>query len=138
MAIGNGLRADVWAEFVARFRVPRVAEFYASTEGNASLINVTNAVGAVGYLSDFLKPFAPHRFLRYDIGRDALVRGPGGWCVDAVAGEAGELVGKITADLSTRPEAYTNAEATQRKVLRDVFVKGDQYFRVRPVEKCRA
>lgn len=36
---GNGLKAQIWKEFVTRFNVPRVAEFYGSTEGNANIGN---------------------------------------------------------------------------------------------------
>lgn len=34
---GNGLKAQIWKEFVTRFNIPRVAEFYGSTEGNANI-----------------------------------------------------------------------------------------------------
>lgn len=37
---GNGLKAQIWKEFVTRFNVPRVAEFYGSTEGNANIGNL--------------------------------------------------------------------------------------------------
>ncbi len=56
MAIGNGLRPNVWAEFNQRFGVPKVCEFYGSTEGNITLVNTMNEVGAVGFI-----PF-PMRF----------------------------------------------------------------------------
>src|SRR6185437_2751777 len=39
LCYGNGLRDDVWRAFQDRFRVPRILEFYASTEGNVSLYN---------------------------------------------------------------------------------------------------
>ena len=47
LAIGNGMRADVWREFQGRFSVGRICEFYGSTEGNANLINTESVVGAV-------------------------------------------------------------------------------------------
>ncbi len=50
MAVGNGLRPNVWADFNARFHVPRICEFYGSTEGNITLVNTMNEVGAVGYM----------------------------------------------------------------------------------------
>ena len=50
MAIGNGLRPNVWADFNARFGVARVCEFYGSTEGNITLVNTMNVVGAVGFI----------------------------------------------------------------------------------------
>lgn len=34
---GNGLRPQIWPEFVKRFNIPRVAEFYGATEGNANI-----------------------------------------------------------------------------------------------------
>lgn len=34
---GNGLRPQIWKEFVERFNIPRVAEFYGATEGNANI-----------------------------------------------------------------------------------------------------
>jgi acyl-CoA synthetase (AMP-forming)/AMP-acid ligase II len=50
MAIGNGLRPNVWSDFNARFGVPQVCEFYGSTEGNITLVNTMNVVGAVGFI----------------------------------------------------------------------------------------
>jgi fatty-acyl-CoA synthase len=39
---GNGLRADVWDKFVTRFAIPPggVREYYSSTEGTVTLVNV--------------------------------------------------------------------------------------------------
>ena len=39
LAFGNGLRPDVWSKFRARFGVAQIMELYASTEGNANLVN---------------------------------------------------------------------------------------------------
>lgn len=51
LAIGNGLRADVWREFQHRFGVRNVQEFYAATDGNMGFMNYTGKVGAVGRLN---------------------------------------------------------------------------------------
>lgn len=48
MAIGNGLRPDVWVKFQERFSVAEIAEFYASTEGNAGLFYRGLKTGSVG------------------------------------------------------------------------------------------
>lgn len=37
MIFGNGLRPQIWREFVQRFNIPKVAEFYGATEGNANI-----------------------------------------------------------------------------------------------------
>ena len=46
LAFGNGLSRDVWAEMLGRFAVPRLLEFYGSTEGNVSLFNFDGGLGA--------------------------------------------------------------------------------------------
>lgn len=37
MIFGNGLRPQIWKEFVERFSISKVAEFYGATEGNANI-----------------------------------------------------------------------------------------------------
>ena len=37
IAFGNGLRPKIWREFVERFNIKQVGEFYGSTEGNANI-----------------------------------------------------------------------------------------------------
>ena len=37
LIFGNGLRPQIWKEFVQRFKIPQVAEFYGATEGNANI-----------------------------------------------------------------------------------------------------
>ena len=58
MACGNGLRADIWSDFKNRFRIPRILEFYAATEGNVSLFNIDGKPGSIGRIP----PYLAHRF----------------------------------------------------------------------------
>lgn len=51
LAIGNGLRADVWRTFLQRFGNIEVREFYASTEGNVGFLNYAGRIGAIGRVS---------------------------------------------------------------------------------------
>lgn len=51
IAIGNGVRADVWKEFLKRFGRIHVRELYAATEGNVGFINYTDKVGVVGRIN---------------------------------------------------------------------------------------
>merc|ERR1719174_1761596 len=39
IAIGNGLRPEIWNEFQTRFNVPEIGEIYGATEGGAGAIN---------------------------------------------------------------------------------------------------
>lgn len=34
---GNGLRPQIWKQFVERFNIPQIGELYGSTEGNANV-----------------------------------------------------------------------------------------------------
>ena len=64
--------------------------------------------------------------LRYDVDRDEILRDSKGHCIKVAAGEPGLLLGKITAN--TVFEGYTSKEATEKKILRDVFKRGDAWF----------
>lgn len=44
MALGNGLRQSIWEEFMSRFNIGQIAEFYGATECNCSLGNFDNKV----------------------------------------------------------------------------------------------
>ena len=37
LMFGNGMRPQIWSEFVKRFNIKRVSEFYGSSEGNANI-----------------------------------------------------------------------------------------------------
>lgn len=54
LALGNGLRQDIFAEFKERFGIPWICEFYASTEGVTGFMNINNVVGACGRSSPLL------------------------------------------------------------------------------------
>lgn len=55
LAIGNGIRAEVWREFLNRFGNIQVREFYASTEGNVGFVNYVGKIGAVGRVNFFYR-----------------------------------------------------------------------------------
>lgn len=39
IAFGNGLRKDIWKDFVERFNIREIGEFYGATEGNIVFFN---------------------------------------------------------------------------------------------------
>ncbi|NXY39759.1 S27A2 synthetase, partial [Pomatorhinus ruficollis] len=87
LALGNGLRAEVWKEFLRRFGPVAIWEFYGATEGNAGFINYTGKVGAVGRANRFLKLFAPWELIRYNVEQDEPVRDQRGLCIPVKAGK---------------------------------------------------
>ncbi len=130
MAFGNGLRGDVWAEMVERFAIPEVLEFYGATEGNVSMFNFDNTVGAIGRIPKWLKKRVNARIVQFDIESEQPIRGMNGLCIECGPGQVGECIGKIDAgDARTSFTGYADKAATEKKVLHDVFEKGDAWFR---------
>ena len=118
--IGNGLRPDVWMEFKERFGVKRIAEFYGASEGNVAFANLLNKDCTVGMTSSKIA------LVRYDVDADEIVRDDAGHCIEVPEGEAGLLLGHINPEAEF--EGYTNAEATEKKIVRDVFEDGEAWF----------
>ncbi|XP_032601896.3 long-chain fatty acid transport protein 5 [Taeniopygia guttata] len=127
MALGNGLRAEVWKEFLRRFGPVTIWEFYGATEGNAGFINYTGKVGAVGRANRFIKLFAPFELIRYDVEKERPVRDERGLCIPTKPGETGLLVIKITKNTPFHGYAG-DSQKTEKKILRDVLAKGDAFF----------
>jgi fatty-acyl-CoA synthase len=132
LCCGNGLRADVWEEFQARFEIPRILEFYAATEGNVSLYNVEGKVGAIGRVPPFLTHRFPLALVKFDPVTGEPARDRSGRCSLCAIAETGEAIGKIRGGaLSSNGEfeGYTSASETERKILRNVFEDGDAWYR---------
>jgi len=67
--------------------------------------------------------------VRFDVEREMPVRGPDGLCIECGPDEAGEAVGRISMRAGRNFEGYTKAADTEKKILRDVFKRGDAWFR---------
>jgi fatty-acyl-CoA synthase len=132
IACGNGLRPEVWEPFQNRFKIPRILEYYASTEGNFSLYNCEGRLGAIGKIPPFLAHRLPVALLKFDVDRGEPRRNEEGFCEPCLPNEVGEAVGLIPGtgeELAGRFEGYADAEASARKVLRNVFKDGDSWYR---------
>jgi fatty-acyl-CoA synthase len=131
LVCGNGLRGDIWEDFQARFAIPRILEFYAATEGNFSLFNVEGHPGAIGRIPPLLAHRFPAGLVRLDPDSGAPLRNDEGLCIACARGEAGEAIGRIgrADEGGGRFEGYTDAGETEKKILRDVFARGDAWFR---------
>lgn len=126
---GNGLRPEIWPQFQERFAIPKIIEFYGATEGNVSMLNYDGTVGAVGRIPSYMRRIMTTRLVRFDIEAEMPVRDADGLCIECDNGEAGEAIGKITTDPRQAFDGYTKASDTQKKILHDVFEKGDAWFR---------
>ncbi|KAJ3600266.1 hypothetical protein NHX12_031252 [Muraenolepis orangiensis] len=120
LAVGNGLRPNVWEAFTKRFAVRQIGEFYGATECNCSI------VGSCGFNSRILPNIYPIRLVKVDEDTMELVRGSQGLCVPW---EPGLLVGRINQkDPLRRFDGYANQDATRKKIAQNVFKKNDTAY----------
>jgi len=129
LMIGNGLRPSMWEKFQSRFNIAQIGEFYSATESNSGLFNMIGKTGAVGFMPPILLKFKNYLTLvKYNVEKDEIVRGPDGFCIKSDVNEPGQLISEIKDELSSKFIGYTDKAATEKKILRDVFIKGDAYL----------
>jgi fatty-acyl-CoA synthase/citronellyl-CoA synthetase len=121
--LGNGLRPDIWMEFKNRFGIARVHEFYGASEGNSGFVNIFNFDKTVGWSPGYGSAW---NVVAYDVDEDMPVEGEDGYLQKIENGETGLLIVQIT---EQNPfDGYTDAQASEKKIMRDVFEKGDAWF----------
>jgi citronellyl-CoA synthetase len=118
--LGIGLRPELWQEMKRRFGIDEIYEIYAASEMNVSFINLLNLDETVGFW-----PMG-WAIVAFDVDRGEPVRDARGRLVRARKGEVGLLLTKVTRRY--RFEGYTDPGASARKLLHDVFRKGDVWF----------
>nr|XP_006007756.2 PREDICTED: long-chain fatty acid transport protein 6 isoform X1 [Latimeria chalumnae] len=127
MAVGNGVRSEVWKEFLDRFGNIKMCELYGATEGNICFMNVTGKIGAVGRTNFFYKLFFPFGLIKFDIQKDEPIRNTKGWCERVKKGEPGLLISRVS--MKNPFFGYAGSQKlNEKKLLYDVFKKGDIYF----------
>lgn len=118
--VGNGLRPDIWKQFTERFNIPRVAEFYAASECSIAFINAFNLTETAGICP------LPYTVVKVDPDTGEAVRDHRGRLIKVKRGESGLLLAKVT---NAQPfDGYTQADETEKKLLRDGFREGDCWF----------
>lgn len=117
---GNGLRPDIWMAFKKRFGIERIGEFYGASEGNAGCVNAFNKDKTIGLCA------AKHALIEYDVIDDKIILNAQGFCNKVKKGAPGLMIAEISD--KWRYDGYSNKDASEKKILRNVFVQGDQYF----------
>jgi acyl-CoA synthetase (AMP-forming)/AMP-acid ligase II len=131
---GNGMRPDVWLKFQDRFDVPTVNEFFNSTEGMLSLLNVCRGpfhAAHVGHQGAIQRWQNHHKIVPVHIDHESsdLWRDPKtGFAVRKSYEEGGEIIIQC-ANEKEFVGYWNNPDATQKRFERNVFVKGDLYYR---------
>ncbi|TDD92203.1 alpha/beta fold hydrolase [Actinomadura darangshiensis] len=91
--IGSGMPRNLWRRVEDRFAPARVLEFYASTEGESVLVNLSGK--KPGSLGRPLPGSAEVRLARYDLENGRLGEGPDGFAIECEAGEIGMLLARV-------------------------------------------
>jgi fatty-acyl-CoA synthase len=129
--LGSGMGIDVWKQFTRRFGTHlRIYEGWGATESNGNLTNFDNKPGACGRIP--YRDRSHIRLVRFDAETETHPRNAAGQYIECRAGEVGEIICQISkADgtIVSPFEGYTNEAETRKKVLEDVFEKGDRWWR---------
>ena len=87
---GNGMPLDVWHRLQARFRIPRIIEFYGATELPLAMTNLAGAPGFMGRIA--MREVSPWQIVRLDRESGEPCPAGHGRCDPCVDDEPGELV----------------------------------------------
>ena len=134
LMFGNGMRPDVWHRFVERFGIETVAEFFNSTEGVLALLNVCRGpfqATAVGHQGAILRRKMHDIYIPVEIDHDTntIYRDPKtGFGKRRSYEEGGEILVRL-ANEAGFVGYYKNPEATNKMFVRNVFKKGDLFYR---------
>lgn len=137
---GNGLRGDVWVPFRERFGIEVIHEFYNSTEMMFGLNNPcrgdfsARSLGVHGAIQRLLSR-NQYVAVATDAETGELVRDPPGtgFARRVPLSEGGEILVRVDPGSKLPGRSFRgywrNDGATEDKMARDVFAKGDVYFR---------
>ncbi|KAI9375820.1 hypothetical protein BJX61DRAFT_539408 [Aspergillus egyptiacus] len=131
---GNGLRPDIWEKFRRRFGVAEVGEFFNSTEGIFALFNYNKGpftAGSVGHHGLIMRTLMRNTYVPVAIDPDTgdvLRDKETGLVVRAPFEVGGEILVNVPGKEAFQGY-WDNQEATNKKFLRDVFQKGDLWYR---------
>ncbi|KAJ6151462.1 hypothetical protein N7470_007059 [Penicillium chermesinum] len=126
-------RGSEWRS-MERFGIPSVYEFFNSSEGIFGLLNKSTGLfttGAVGHHGAVMRAILNNTYVPVAIDPDTgdVLRDPKtGFAVRASYEQGGEIIVKIPNEEAFQGY-WNNESATQKKYLRDVFKKGDLYYR---------
>lgn len=135
VVFGNGMRPDVWGRFQDRFNVPQVNEFFNSTEGVFSLLNICRGPfqqGAVGHHGGLFRLLYRNTFVPVEVDHEdtsKIWRNPkNGFAKRNTYEEGGEIL-VACPDKEAFAGYHGNPEATEKRFERNVFKQGDLWYR---------
>jgi putative long chain acyl-CoA synthase len=134
MLAGSGMRRDLWQALVQRFGPLEIREFYASTEGNLVLANITGKPGALGRPLPGCDELA---VVAYDFEAGAFVRDARGHARRCRVDEAGLLIAKL-GPTHAGYATHDGSPSPDLRFVHDVFDKRDSWFVTGDIVRCDA
>ena len=93
------------------------------------VVNLDNTPGAVGYFPVWLKFVHSMSLIKCNMETAEPIRGSDGFYQACQPGEPGLFIGKISLNkIIGQFLGYVNKEASEKKLLRNVFKPGDVFF----------
>ncbi|XP_070537569.1 long-chain fatty acid transport protein 6-like [Ptychodera flava] len=123
IAIGNGLRQDIWTKFRRRYSIPTIAEFYGCTEGGFFTMNSDNTPAVVGKFHPSFQRSLGFQLVKYDFETALPLRDKNGWCIPVGIGEPGLLLSPVRGHY----DGYSEKKLTEKRLIRNAFKDGDLY-----------
>ncbi|KAI0376217.1 fatty acid transporter [Hypomontagnella monticulosa] len=134
MMWGNGMRPDVWEPFRQRFGIDIIYELYAATDGLGFFAHANRgdfsrgAIALRGPLWHLLN--GGSQVLVKVTDTQDIIRGSDGFAIRCATNEPGEMMYKLDPKMPVgTPMYFGNPEAGLKRLAKDVFAKGDLWFR---------
>lgn len=135
---GTGLTPEIWQQWTGRFGAGfQIFEGWGGTESNTNTINLDNRIGSCGRVPYWEKTNL--RLVRFDQEKGDYIRDENGFLQLAGVDEPGEAIGMVIqypGVVAGRFEGYTNVEASEKKLLRNVFQDGDVWWTSGDLLRC--
>lgn len=125
MVVGNGMRGDLMEPFRKRFGIELLKEIYGATEGVGSFMNLEEIPGMCGNLNMLGR--RQGEIIKCDLETGEIIRDENGYAIKCEVGETGLLICEIN-ELNVFAGYVNNPQATEEKILRNMFKEGDCYF----------
>lgn len=120
LAVGNGLRPDIWDAFTERFGIGRIVELYAASESNIGFINVLGIPKTAGW-----SPLK-YAIVEYDEETGEPRRDADGRVIPVGKHGTGLLIAEISRRLPF--DGYTDPAASAKKIITDARKRGDRWY----------
>ncbi|GAM30565.1 putative very-long-chain acyl-CoA synthetase [Acinetobacter calcoaceticus] len=118
--IGNGMRAEIWEKFQKRFDIKHICEFYGASENSTAFINILNLKRTAGFCP------MEYAIVKFNIENEVPISDYNGFMQKVRRGGNGLLLTEVNHKIPF--DGYSERKATQSKLFRNVFKKGDCWF----------